>query len=79
MGTGSDRREFDLASVLARDRASFDPAGRFFEIVQQDPVLSGVKLIAHYPHQAHVCRGRKAERERQASLYQVHGITCRFI
>jgi glycogen operon protein len=41
-----DGFRFDLAPVLARDDGHFDPGSRFFAIVQQDPVLSRVKLIA---------------------------------
>jgi glycogen operon protein len=41
-----DGFRFDLAPVLARDPVAFQRAGRFFEIVRQDPVLSRVKLIA---------------------------------
>jgi glycogen operon protein len=41
-----DGFRFDLAPVLARDGHEFEPFGRFFELVRQDPVLSGVKLIA---------------------------------
>ena len=41
-----DGFRFDLAPVLARDPVAFQRAGRFFEIVRQDPVLSQVKLIA---------------------------------
>jgi len=41
-----DGFRFDLAPTLARDPFEFDAFSRFFAIVQQDPVLSGVKLIA---------------------------------
>ncbi len=41
-----DGFRFDLAPAVARDHHEFDPFDRFFEIVQQDPVLAGVKLIA---------------------------------
>jgi glycogen operon protein len=41
-----DGFRFDLAPALARDPVAFDRHARFFAIVQQDPVLSGVKLIA---------------------------------
>ncbi|HXE58832.1 MAG TPA: glycogen debranching protein GlgX [Gemmatimonadales bacterium] len=41
-----DGFRFDLAPTLARGRSGFDPRSRFFEIIQQDPVLSRVKLIA---------------------------------
>jgi isoamylase len=41
-----DGFRFDLAPTLARDPFEFDSFSRFFAIVQQDPVLSGVKLIA---------------------------------
>ncbi len=41
-----DGFRFDLAPTLARDPFEFDAFSRFFATVQQDPVLSGVKLIA---------------------------------
>jgi glycogen operon protein len=41
-----DGFRFDLAPVLARDPESFNPFGKFFDVVRQDPLLSGVKLIA---------------------------------
>jgi glycogen operon protein len=41
-----DGFRFDLATILARERQDFDPQSTFFELVQQDPVLSQVKLIA---------------------------------
>jgi len=41
-----DGFRFDLAVSLGRDRDDFDRHGRFFTTVQQDPVLSCVKLIA---------------------------------
>jgi glycogen operon protein len=41
-----DGFRFDLASTLGRDPRSFRRFGRFFATVQQDPVLSGVKLVA---------------------------------
>jgi glycogen operon protein len=41
-----DGFRFDLATVLARNADEFQPAGRFFAVLQQDPVLAGVKLIA---------------------------------
>jgi len=41
-----DGFRFDLAPTLGRDDTHFDPQGRFFSTVQQDPVLGGVKLIA---------------------------------
>ncbi len=41
-----DGFRFDLASVLARDFWEFDRLSSFFDIIQQDPVLSRVKLIA---------------------------------
>ncbi len=41
-----DGFRFDLAPTLARDPFEFDGFARFFATVQQDPVLSGVKLIA---------------------------------
>lgn len=41
-----DGFRFDLASSLGRDRDAFDPNAVFFDVVSQDPVLSGVKLIA---------------------------------
>ncbi len=41
-----DGFRFDLASSLARDRDGVNKLHAFFEIIQQDPVLSQVKLIA---------------------------------
>jgi len=41
-----DGFRFDLATTLARDPLEFDAFSRFFAMVQQDPVLSRVKLIA---------------------------------
>ncbi|MGH7938062.1 MAG: glycogen debranching protein GlgX, partial [Chthoniobacterales bacterium] len=41
-----DGFRFDLASALARDAWEVDRLSSFFDIVQQDPVLSEVKLIA---------------------------------
>ncbi|HEX2716571.1 MAG TPA: glycogen debranching protein GlgX, partial [Gemmatimonadaceae bacterium] len=41
-----DGFRFDLAPVLARELYDVNRLGTFFDIVQQDPVLSQVKLIA---------------------------------
>jgi glycogen operon protein len=41
-----DGFRFDLASALARELHEVDKLGAFFDIIQQDPVLSQVKLIA---------------------------------
>ncbi|WP_425466058.1 glycogen debranching protein GlgX [Ostreiculturibacter nitratireducens] len=41
-----DGFRFDLATVLAREYSGFDANGGFLRAVQQDPVLSRVKLIA---------------------------------
>jgi isoamylase len=41
-----DGFRFDLASALARERWEVDRLSSFFDIIQQDPVLSEVKLIA---------------------------------
>ena len=41
-----DGYRFDLATTLGREAAGFDPSAGFFDAVQQDPVLAGVKLIA---------------------------------
>ncbi|WP_435527664.1 glycogen debranching protein GlgX [Microbacterium aurantiacum] len=41
-----DGFRFDLASVLAREFYDVDRLATFFELVQQDPVVSQVKLIA---------------------------------
>ncbi|TFD31460.1 glycogen debranching protein GlgX [Cryobacterium cryoconiti] len=41
-----DGFRFDLASALARDLYDVDKLSTFFELVQQDPVVSQVKLIA---------------------------------
>lgn len=41
-----DGFRFDLATVLGREAAGFDPNGGFFDAIRQDPVLAHVKLIA---------------------------------
>src|SRR5690625_4134856 len=41
-----DGFRFDLCSALARELHEVDRLGAFFDIIHQDPVLSGVKLIA---------------------------------
>ena len=41
-----DGFRFDLASVLARELHDVDRLSAFFDLVQQDPVVSQVKLIA---------------------------------
>jgi isoamylase len=41
-----DGFRFDLASALAREFYDVDKLSTFFELVQQDPVISQVKLIA---------------------------------
>jgi glycogen operon protein len=41
-----DGFRFDLAPALGRYRTDFDPYGTFFNIINQDPVLSQVKMIA---------------------------------
>jgi isoamylase len=41
-----DGFRFDLASTLARELYDVNRLGTFFDIIQQDPVLSQVKLIA---------------------------------
>ncbi|MFC4537159.1 alpha-amylase family glycosyl hydrolase, partial [Sphaerisporangium dianthi] len=41
-----DGFRFDLASTLARELHEVDRLSAFFDLVQQDPVLSQVKLIA---------------------------------
>lgn len=41
-----DGFRFDLAPVLGRELAGFDPQGGFFDAIRQDPVLARVKLIA---------------------------------
>jgi glycogen operon protein len=43
---GVDGFRFDLAPVLAREPAAFDPNAAFFRAVAQDPLLARVKLIA---------------------------------
>ncbi|MBP1850256.1 glycogen debranching protein GlgX [Rhizobium halophytocola] len=40
-----DGFRFDLGTILGREPEGFDQRGGFFDAVQQDPVLSGVKLI----------------------------------
>jgi isoamylase len=41
-----DGFRFDLASTLARDLYEVDRLSTFFQLIQQDPVISRVKLIA---------------------------------
>ena len=41
-----DGFRFDLASTLARELYEVDRLGAFFDIIEQDPILSQVKLIA---------------------------------
>jgi glycogen operon protein len=41
-----DGFRFDLASALARELHEVDRLGAFFDVIQQDPVISRVKLIA---------------------------------
>lgn len=41
-----DGFRFDLASVIARERFDVNMQAAFFQILHQDPVLSGVKLVA---------------------------------
>ncbi len=41
-----DGFRFDLATILAREEDGFDEGGGFLDSCRQDPVLSGVKLIA---------------------------------
>ena len=41
-----DGFRFDLASALARELHDVDRLSAFFDLVQQDPVMSQVKLIA---------------------------------
>lgn len=41
-----DGFRFDLAPVLARELHEVDRLGRFFAIIQQDPIMSQTKLIA---------------------------------
>ena len=41
-----DGFRFDLASTLARELHDVDKLSAFFDVINQDPVLSKVKLIA---------------------------------
>lgn len=43
---GVDGFRFDLATTLGREAYGFDPNGGFFDALRQDPVLSGVRMIA---------------------------------
>ncbi len=43
---GVDGFRFDLATSLGREAGGFDPGAGFFDVLRQDPVLAGVKLIA---------------------------------
>jgi len=41
-----DGFRFDLAPVLAREQSGFDTGSGFFDAIQQDPTLAGIRLIA---------------------------------
>jgi glycogen operon protein len=41
-----DGFRFDLASALAREKTHFEKESTFFTVIQQDPILSDIKLIA---------------------------------
>jgi glycogen operon protein len=41
-----DGFRFDLSATLGREPNGFDPGSGFFDALRQDPILSGVKLIA---------------------------------
>jgi glycogen operon protein len=41
-----DGFRFDLAATLARELHDVDKLSSFFDLIQQDPVISHVKLIA---------------------------------
>ncbi|MBC1281426.1 glycogen debranching enzyme, partial [Nostoc sp. UCD121] len=41
-----DGFRFDLASTLARELHEVDRLSSFFDIIQQDPIISQAKLIA---------------------------------
>ena len=41
-----DGFRFDLAVTLAREEHAVDSLSAFFDVIQQDPVINGVKLIA---------------------------------
>jgi isoamylase len=41
-----DGFRFDLASTLSREDGSFSRTASFFDLIAQDPVLNGVKMIA---------------------------------
>jgi len=43
---GVDGFRFDLATTLARNGSEFDPCAPFLAAITQDPILTGVKLIA---------------------------------
>ena len=43
---GVDGFRFDLAPVLGREAAGFDPGAGFLDALAQDPALAGLKLIA---------------------------------
>jgi isoamylase len=46
LGCHVDGFRFDLAATLARELYDVDRLSAFFDIIHQDPILSGVKLIA---------------------------------
>lgn len=41
-----DGFRFDLATTLGREHHGFDQGAGFFDVLRQDPILAGVKLIA---------------------------------
>ena len=43
---GVDGFRFDLAPILGREQRGFNPQHAFFQALNQDPILSGAKLIA---------------------------------
>ncbi|WP_420862212.1 glycogen debranching protein GlgX [Algirhabdus cladophorae] len=43
---GVDGFRFDLATVLCREKHGFDRRSGFLDALRQDPILSGIKLIA---------------------------------
>ena len=65
-----DGFRFDLASTLARELHQVDRLSAFFDIINQDPVISQVKLIAepwaHADGCGQLCRRRRRQNDQRA-------------
>ena len=54
------RFRFDLSATLGREPNGFDPGAGFFDALRQDPIRSGVKLIASHGRWALVATSRES-------------------